>query len=318
MTKAIMRVRLRIRTSSLLLVLLLASAGCGRINFDGLGGPDASDGNSLGADALVACTGPYLPARPLTEVNSADIEMNGAISADGLELYFASDRLQSGSRDLYVATRSAFGTPFGAPVQLASLSAGQDADPFLEADGLTLWWVRAGSIVRAVRATRQAAWSAPIPVAELDGAGSLDHGPTVTADGLTIYFGSDRITGPIDSNLYRATRSTRAELFGTPVLEAAASTASQEFRPELLLGDQQVAFASTRGGGFSQMWIAPRSSVDGSLGTPTLLGIVDSTERNSQEYDVFATPDDTLIGVSSSRSGGLGQVDLWLYERACP
>lgn len=77
-----------------------------------------------------------------------------------------------------------------------------------------------------------------------------------------------------------------------------------------------MAFSSQRGTAWTQVWVAPRNATDGSLGVATLFSLVDSPGTDS-DYDPFATPDDTTVGVASTRANGQGG-DIWLYERACP
>ncbi len=299
------------------LLLSLPLAACGRLNFDGtskLGDPDGAVDTT---DGPTPCMGAFQAARNLTEINTALDENGGAISADGLELYFGSNRAGgAGDYDLYVTKRSAFGMPFGAPINLTAVnSAVYDDNPYLEPDGLTLWWQRGSRLVRSVRSDRTATWLPPLVVAELDPGASDDQGPTLTADGLTLYFSSTRNLGPAE--IFRATRPSLTAPFGAPVLEATASSNTFDCCPEVLGGGDRVAFSSQRGTAWTQVWVAPRNVTDGSLGVPTVFGLVDSPGTDS-DYDPFATPDDTTIGVTSTRANGQGGGDIWLYERSCP
>jgi hypothetical protein len=70
---------------------MLIMAGCGRIDFNGLG-VDGATGIDTPTGDGVAGFGPWSPPRRLTELNSSSDDVNPSISADGLELYFASTR----------------------------------------------------------------------------------------------------------------------------------------------------------------------------------------------------------------------------------
>ena len=299
------------------LAALLCLAACGRIAFDPRtdGGSVAIDADIPG-DAAAACKGPYKAPRNVGEVNSGSIEGGGMLSADGLELYFGSDRAGGlGMSDLYVARRAVFGTPFSAPVHLAAISSNLgDDNPYIEPDGLTLWWQQGSRIVRSVRADRSAAWPAPAVVPELN-TGTDDQAVGFTSDGLTVYFSSVRAGGLGFSDIYRATRPTRTSAFGPVVHETTASSNSFDCCPEVTAGDGMVLFTTQRNG-LTEIWASVRQA-NGALGTASLYTMTDSPDP-FVDYDVFTTPDDTAIGVTSSRPGGMGTDDIWLYERTCP
>ena len=80
----------------------------------------------------------------------------------------------------------------------------------------------------------------------------------------------------------------------------------------MLPGETQVAFTTQRAG-MSKIYVADRMA-DGSLGAATPYALVNTAGR---DFDIFATPDGTTVGVSSDRAPSDG-VDLWLYERSCP
>jgi Tol biopolymer transport system component len=89
-------------------------------------------------------------------VNSNAREEGFSLSADGLTLFFASDRLVEGQMDLFVATRPDAAASFGTPEPLAQLNTDSDElDPQLSPDGLELFFAssREGSfqLFRAAR-----------------------------------------------------------------------------------------------------------------------------------------------------------------------
>jgi hypothetical protein len=91
---------------------------------------------------------PWGPPRALTELNTAGEENGGCLTADGLTLYFYSDRL--GSSDLFVASRTSLIQPFAAAVPLDSLnlSTTSEKDPWVSEDEHHLFFTsdRAGQI----------------------------------------------------------------------------------------------------------------------------------------------------------------------------
>ena len=87
----------------------------------------------------------------MAELNTDLIERMPAIARDGLEIFFASNRLAgSGALDLWVATRSSSAAPWSAPVNLGSTvnSTVIDARPAISFDGTQLYFQspRSGSL----------------------------------------------------------------------------------------------------------------------------------------------------------------------------
>jgi hypothetical protein len=87
--------------------------------------------------------GSWGPASRIAELNSDESEVLPAIRADGLEIYFNSDRNGGGVlNDLWVATRPSLDSPWSAPVILPTPvnSPVNDRHPYLSADGRTLFF----------------------------------------------------------------------------------------------------------------------------------------------------------------------------------
>ncbi len=79
----------------------------------------------------------WLDIEPLDELNESDsFDGSSELSADGLTLYFDSDR--SGQRLIYVATRASVMTEFSAPVRLDGIGIAEDAS--ISADANTIYF----------------------------------------------------------------------------------------------------------------------------------------------------------------------------------
>jgi hypothetical protein len=90
------------------------------------------------------------------EVDTANTDVDGFLSDDGLVLHFSSDRKNKGDQDLFVASRSATGGSFGGFTPIAELnSSHDDRDPWLPADGSEIYFSsdRSGTL-KIYRATR--------------------------------------------------------------------------------------------------------------------------------------------------------------------
>lgn len=183
--------------------------------------------------SLVAQSGWTTPVLE-TVLNSTASDSGPHLSIDGTTLHFAS--FSSGNWEIWSATRPGPGAPWSAPVAeplLGDLTATDD-QPFLAADLLEIYFAstRAGGagsfdILRSTRTGIGQPWSTPTFVTEINSA-SADSAPSLTADGLEIYFLTTGWGSPSGNNnqIFRATRPNTASPFGTPTLVTELSNAN--------------------------------------------------------------------------------------------
>jgi len=138
------------------------------------------------------------------------------LAPDRREILFSSDR--GADVRLFNAKRESIDEPFDGPVEIAGLEIpGTTRDPFLEPDGLTLWFTVQEPMAqepRIYRAQRAAPRSSTFAKAERVELGDGAH-PSMTGDGLTLYF--SRKNGASLSSIWRATRSSTSAQFGDAV-----------------------------------------------------------------------------------------------------
>lgn len=175
-------------------LVLVACGGC-----LGLGEPKPPD-----------CVAP----RALAELNSFDLEASPWLSSDRLEIWFSSNR--GGNLRLLHAGRENRDERFSDLVDVSDLGVtGSTFDPFLEPDGLTMWFAALGSATGAepqlYRATRSMRGTARFSPAE-PVIGTGEH-PSMTADRRTLYF--SRRSGATYS-VFRTMRDTASDVFGPP------------------------------------------------------------------------------------------------------
>lgn len=146
------------------------------------------------------------------DVNSAGNEASPfplPESGSGPVLYFSSTR--AGTNDLYVS--ESHGGVFGAAAAIAELnSAAQDGQPNVRRDGLEIFFFsnRAGAagndIYAATRASTRDPWSTPVNLGSNVNSAASETRPSLSWDGTTLYFGSNRAGGDGDSDHYVTTR----------------------------------------------------------------------------------------------------------------
>jgi Tol biopolymer transport system component len=93
-----------------------------------------------------------------------------------------------------------------------------------------------------------------------------DNRPSVTRDGLTIFFDSTRTGSLGGPDLYYATRSNTSEPFGPAIHLQSLSSPAFDARASISKDSSFLTFASTRPGGESpapDMWFATREKITG-------------------------------------------------------
>jgi hypothetical protein len=290
--------------SGLAIVIGCLLAACGRVAFD----PRATDGDGgapdvIAADAMqdayVAPTGPFGTAIPISELNTGSNKDDPSLTGDLLELYFDSNRPGGlGGGDLWVATRTSTADPWSTPTNLAVLnSSGDDATPAVSADGLTLHYVtaRAGALggkdlYVATRASRSDPWSGPVHLPTPSTTGD-EAGPSVSEDGLALYFGSD-LGG--NDHIRAATRANPTDAWGASAPIPELDTAGYDGEPWINATRTFVVFSSDRpgGAGGQDLWAARRASPNDPWDPPTRLAELCTAGNDT---DPWLSPDERVI-----------------------
>lgn len=142
------------------------------------------------------------------------------VGADQLSLWFHSNR--NGTADIFLATRSSTGMPFGAaaPIPTVDQPATNENHAYFRSEGSELWFISdragpAGSFDIYMSKRTGTAFAAPTRIAELSSA-AQDWQPQPSEDGLTILFASDRDGGAGKLDLWIARRASVSAPFGAP------------------------------------------------------------------------------------------------------
>ncbi|HEX8109421.1 MAG TPA: hypothetical protein VF516_16940 [Kofleriaceae bacterium] len=206
-------------------------------------------------------TSPFGTPAPLTAINATPGATGVAgptLTADGLTLYYAVTTAQDPG-DIYVTHRNSRADAFAAGTPVTGLnSPTTDLDPFISADGSTLYFDsgRLTSVsLRLYAAVRQASGSfaAPQPLTAFNSqdAAIVDGHPVLSPDGLTLYWSSTRTDGGAQglTDIWKASRTSTAGDFGAAVRVPELSSAKGESVSWVSPDNCMVLLQSDRPGG---------------------------------------------------------------------
>lgn len=134
----------------------------------------------------------------VTELNSTGADDAPSLTADGLTLFMLSNRAGSpgggANGAIWMATRPSLNAPFSTPTLVSQVSSTQaERDPEISANGLKLVFIRQNrstgltDVMLATRTSTSQPFDPPVAVPELSASGNFVLGPTLSADGHTIY-----------------------------------------------------------------------------------------------------------------------------------
>lgn len=192
-----------------------------------------------------------------------------------------------------------------------------DDDPSLTADGLELFFNshRNGNgtgadIWVSKRATRDDTWGAPELVVELSSP-ETETNHTVSPDGLTIWFLSDRVDPTAGSEMFISTRPDRDSPWSTPVVET--NLQSQNVNDVGgVTSDALMLFGHLSVMGSPDLVVLARTTTNEPWGDALP---IDELNTDSGDSECWLHPNGTVVFFGSNRDGTLGSTDLWSSTR---
>ncbi len=250
-------------------------------------------------------------------INSTARDYGANPSADGLSLYFCSDRPGGhGTCDLWVAARPTTSDPWQPPANLGSVvnSSAWDSAPSISADGLSLYFEsnRSGvwDIWVATRVAKDADWGSPTNLGPTFNSQTPDLGPCISADGLSLFFDSGRSGGYGMGDMWVATRATIDEPWGQPEnLGPPVNTSFFDTNASISADGLALFFASNRSGNVD-LWYTLRATISDPWDPPVNMG----NTVNSLVFDNYPkiSADGRILYFNAEElPGGLGGNDQW-------
>lgn len=248
-------------------------------------------------------------------INSSSAETDPSISTDGNTLYFASDRSGGqGGFDIWVTTK--VGGSWQSPTNLGAVvnSYYSEFGPSISSDGKTLYFAsdRPGGLGDNdlwMTTKIEGVWQLPVNVDPPVNTPYLEHTPSISADGDSLYFTSNRPGGKGDYDIwfsFRVGTVWQAPLSVSP----SVNSTNIESNPTISFSENTLYFTSDRPGGLGRfdIWASTRGS--GGWQSPVNLGsFINSTLSDS---GCAITLNDSTLFFGSDRAGGFGGTDIWV------
>lgn len=227
-----------------------------------------------------------------TLVNTASTEYAPSITGDGLTLYFCSNRVGSNasSMDMWMVTRHNFTAAWSNPTPLTSINSSM-TETYMDVrdDDLEMFFSSQAPLNNVGLNDLYVAWrssvSTPWIAANMANMGTLinttssEDDPTVTADGLELYWASPTRPegGTGTASIYRITRKSTSSPWSTLVQWVAEIDSTfQDHSPAISPDGLSIIFSSTRVGTGSDLYLATRTGIGTTFSVP-----VPVTELNS-------------------------------------
>jgi len=267
-------------------------------------------------------------------LNTQYNDMYAILTADGLTVYFTSDRPGGlGGDDLWVSRRESTDAPWGEPENLAVLNSPfNDSLSVFNTSGNIMYFhstrpggsCGAGDLWTSRAKPGGDEWTAPVNMGCVVNTGSTEIAPAFYANddlGLsTIYFGSNR-PGSLDYDIYEATTTDgdlESAVWGPGVLVPELSSPARDTRTFVRKDGREIFITTNRdfGVGGLDIWLATREDSSQLWSTPVNPGA--PVNSAADDGSPALSRDGRTLYFFSTRPGGSGGRDIWFTVRTKP
>jgi len=218
---------------------------------------------------------------------------------------------------------------FGTPTNLGVTGNISDLEgsPSISADGLSLYFTRIGSytmseadIYVTQRASASDPWGEPVKLGPAVNSSYYDGEPSISSDGLSLYFGSQRPSGYGGADIWVATRTTVSDPWEKAVnLGPIVNTEADDTDVCISADGLSLYIDSFREGGHGgiDLWVATRETPSDAWQEPVNLGTAVNGSSGDSAPSISA--DGRVLFFSDffgPRPGGQGNADIWMTMRA--
>ena len=213
---------------------------------------------------------------------------------------------------------------FGTPTEVPNInSPSNELHTSISSDALSLYFTsnRSGGIGAldiwlTTRETTDDPWGTPHNLGPTVNSSANDGGVSISSNGLSLYFSSTRFRGG-NADLWVTRRDTIHNEWGTPInLGPTVNSSADQCYTSISSDELELYFSSNRSGGAGgyDIWVTKRETIHDPWGTPENLG--PTVNSSSAEAQTGISADGRMLFFVSDRSGGYGQLDIWVASRA--
>jgi len=187
-------------------------------------------------------------------------------------------------------------------------SGATDWSPSISSDGLQLYFEsdRADGLGRedlwvSTRAATEDDWGVPVNLGQTVNSGTGDWGPSISGNGLELYFSSSRDGGSGGHDLWVSRRATTGESWGAPVnLGSTVNSSSDDIYPCISFDGLALYFNCSRDW---RLYVTRRATTDAPWTAPVAI----------PGYMIWPgiSADGRVLLFGNDASGGYGSHDLW-------
>ncbi len=261
---------------------------------------------------------PYKPFNLGPNVNSIYDDYFPVLTADLQTLLFTrniGDR-RTGNEDFYLSKKEGNGyskaKSIGAPIN----SDKNEGTASISADGQYIFYTYCGEVENScdilLSVLDGLEWSTPRNLGSPVNTRRWETQPSVSFNGKTVYFASDRPGGFGGSDIWMTTYSNGK---WTPPINCGPeiNTENEEQYPFIALDDKTLFFVSGGHPGMGGLDIySSKRTNNGRWQTPVNIGYPINTNKDEQSFSI--TSDGINAFISSAKDGGFGGLDIYQFE----
>lgn len=248
------------------------------------------------------------------DFNSSDDDFGSYLTQNGRQLYFTSER--SGEQKVYYVEKSPNGWTFPEALSKDINSGSQNGACALTPDGQYIVFAAyehdAGSEGRtdlfSARKIR-GEWTDVQNLGPMINSEYWDSQPTLSSDGTTLLFVSNRPGGQGKTDIYISKR-TREGWLKAKNAGSVINSSADDMSPQLASDNKTFSFASNRGGGQGGFDIYFCKYSNDNFTEPRNAGIPINSPNDDMFYYILANT--KIAYFSSDRSGGKGGLDIYM------
>ncbi len=259
---------------------------------------------------------PFEPKNLGPAINTPEDEYLPSLTADGSQLIYTAVR--HGQEDFYISTRADTGWTVGKPIDAVNSPYNEGAQS-IRADGRFLIFTICnrpgglGSCDLYYSEYLNGSWTPVRNIGAPVNTKGYESLPSISADGQTLYFTSDRPGGYGGLDIWISTRTTDGR-WSTPVNAGPVINTPEHEQAPFIHPDNQTLYFMSRGHpglGKYDLFFS-RKNPDGSWSKPVNLGYPINTRDNEGAFTVSLDGKEAYF--ASDMPGGFGKTDIYTFE----